>query len=229
MFETLIFSTKKRFYSYPKTPRVKPKTESTHWNGKVDVWSKPTLPKKEKVVKYEVDTEKLLEALEKKDEDAINKLAEQIEQDIENMQSTEQEEQESGAEAKVENDNVITSAPPTEEESESVSEIELPESDDSDIEELLDATEEDVEISDYKSTLDESGEEEINAEVMEELQDIEPEQTANEPNGESDFDAELVLFNPDFWKEIGNDLWEDIEQVAPEVEYAPADEEAPME
>lgn len=214
-------------YSYPKTPKVKPKTESTHWNGKVDVWTKPILPKKEKVVKYEVDTEKLLEALEKENEDAINKLAEQIEQDIENMQPPEQEEPESGAEAKVENDNDITSAPSTEE-SEDIAETELPESDDPDIQELLDATDEDAETSDYETTLDESVEDDRAIEATEALQDIEAEQAANEPDSESEFGAELVLFNPDFWREIGNDLWDDIEQVEPEAEYAPA-EEAPEE
>jgi len=202
-------------------PKDKPKTEKTHWNGKVEPWTEPEKQKIRKIVKHEVDTEKLFKDLETENEKTLNKLAERIEESISNIQQlkVEEKEPEVVAEAKVKSDNIMTSAQTTDEE---VANNELLDSDELNIEEILNEPEENIE--DESTPMDETTED---FEITE-IEDLEPEQTITDEPDSSDFGSELILFNPDFWQEMENDLWGDFEQIEPEAEYAPT-EEAVME
>lgn len=180
-------------------PEVKPKKEKTYKHGKVEPWTEPQKPKIRKIVKHQVDTEKLFKDLEKENEETLNKLAERIEEGINDIQQQkiEAEEPEVGAEAKVESENVITSAQMADEE----------------------------ESGDEPLDSDESAIEEVKNEAEENTED--ENNLVDEPDS-SDFGSEILQLNPDFWQDIGNDLWSEFEQIEPEAEYAPP-EEAAME
>jgi hypothetical protein len=72
----------RRDYGYKNERNNPPKEERTHWNGKVEVWTEPQKPRQEKIVKYEVDTDKLLRELSRGNKDALNEIAERLEKEI---------------------------------------------------------------------------------------------------------------------------------------------------
>jgi len=127
------------------------------------------------------------------------------------------EKPEASAESTIENSTDKTSAQTTDEE---VIYNELLGMDESDPEEVLNNLEETIE--DEINPLDELTEEFEIAEI----DNLEPEETIMDEQESSDFSSELILFNPDIWQEIGNDLWGEFEQIESEVEYAPIEEAA---
>jgi hypothetical protein len=196
-------------YPPPKKPKEKPRPNKAHGTGKVEPWTEPAKQKIRKIVKHEVDSEKLLKELENGIEDTLDKLAERIETDLDGIQQQKVEEPEVRAEANFENNEIETSAPQEDEES---MENLIPENEELGIEGLL--KEADVE-ADYEGSLDEP---------MEDL----PEQELANKFDDSDFETELILYNPEFWQEVGDDLWGEFNSIEHEAEYAPI-EEAAME
>lgn len=85
------FSIRRDYQSHREQKNV-PRQERTHWNGRVVVWTEPQKPRQERFVKYEVNTEKLLRDLEKGNEKILDKMAEQIEKNIEKSQATDKKE-----------------------------------------------------------------------------------------------------------------------------------------
>lgn len=64
-------------YGYNKE-KTGPKEEKSRWNGKVEIWAQPQLPKRDKIVKYEVDTDKLLKELAKGNKEIITEISEKL-------------------------------------------------------------------------------------------------------------------------------------------------------
>lgn len=192
---------------------VKTKVREDRWNGNSEIWSKPILPKQDKIVKQEIDTKKLLEELAEENEETLNKLSEQVEKSIESLKPLDAED-DLGAEAKV-NENSYPSAPEEEPDVPEKIENEAFEPDDTELEELLDDYNE-VEATNEQEQSPLEITDEIAIEDNEPLEDLEASQMAEDES--VDFGSELVLFNPNFWREIGYDLWSQLEQPEPEIE-----------
>jgi hypothetical protein len=194
-------------YSPPKKPKEKPRPKKTHGTGKVEPWIEPAKQKIRKIVKHEVDSEKLLKELENGIEETLDKLAERIETDINDIQQQKVEEPEVRAEANFENNKIETSA--LQEDEESMENL-IPENEELGLEGLL--KEADVE-------------DEYNTDSLESREDL-PEQALANEFEDPDFETELILYNPEFWQEVGDDLWGEFNPIEPEAEYAPPEEAA---
>ncbi len=68
----------RRTYNYRTEQKPAPKEEKSHWNGKVEVWTEPQKPRQEKIIKYEVDTDKLLNDLARENKETLNEIAERL-------------------------------------------------------------------------------------------------------------------------------------------------------
>jgi hypothetical protein len=68
----------RRTYNDKAEPKPAPKEEKSHWNDKVEVWTEPQKPKQEKIVKYEVDTGKLLDEIANENKKTIGEIADKF-------------------------------------------------------------------------------------------------------------------------------------------------------
>jgi hypothetical protein len=101
----------RRAYNYKAEPKPLPKEKKSNWNGKVEVWTEPQKPKQEKIIKYEVDTDKLLDEIADENKKTISEIAEKLnaepsreqsdEEDLQKLDSTEVEETQSIDEAEI--------------------------------------------------------------------------------------------------------------------------------
>lgn len=191
-------------YNYPKPskPTIKPKQEKTYGTGKVEPWTEPTKQKVRKIVKHEVDSEKLLKELENGIEETLDKLGERLQDEI-------KQETEARDESKEKNNEI--DAPRISDDEEAI-DYQIQESKELSLEDLLESADDEV-LSELDSL----------AEPIEDLTD-----QSVESEIDQDFEAELILYNPEFWQEVGNDLWGEFEPIEPPAEYAPI-EEAVME
>lgn len=202
-----------------------PREERAHWDGRVHVWTEPQKPRQEKVVKYEVNTEKLLNDLERNNEDLLNKAAKQIEDAIEQAKNVE-----AILASEKSDDEPKTSEPDSETNLQKVSENDketMPSSDvgmdESELENLLNELKNgEAAIEPDKETVEsQEAEHEEHAETN--TNEVEPTPTEAEQSDILD-DPELILMSPSFWEELEDSL-EDAEQVEPEeIEYIPEGE-----
>jgi hypothetical protein len=221
--------TPRRDYGYKPEQKYTPKEEKSHWNGKVQMWTEPQKPRQEKIVRYEVDTDKLLNELARGNKETINEIAEKI---IEAKSENDSENKETQAETNPqesdkENLQKLDSSEKTDKESN------IPEAEPDKVEESLEsldketetnkegdqgeAAEEKTEASEEKTDITEPVEQTENA--AQENQEM-PQDTETEPETnpqEDPLDApELVYMSPSFWEQLESEMSDELEQLEPE-------------
>jgi len=229
----------RRDYRYNNEQKHIPKQEKSHWNGRVQMWTEPQKPRQEKIVKYEVDTDKLLNELARGNKETLNEIAEKIieaksEYDSENKETqTETNPQESDKEnlqkldssEKTDKESDIPEAEP--DKAEESSEPLDKETGTNKEDDQGEATEEKAEASEEKTDLTEPVEqtENIAQENQETPQDTETEPEANPQ--EDPFDApELVYMNPTFWEQLESEMSDELEHLEPEEDFEISPEES---
>lgn len=85
-----------RPYKRNKTPRNikptnKPKPQRRIQSGKVQPWTEPTKPRSKKVVRYEVDTTRLINDLTESNKETLNELTKVIEKELDALLQNKQE------------------------------------------------------------------------------------------------------------------------------------------
>ena len=215
----------RRDYSYRTEQRRFPREEKSHWNGRVQMWTEPQKPRQEKIVKYEVDTDKLLRELAKGNKEALNEIAEKLkeekteisteEKDAENSQKTDPSE-------KIETDSFKKEPDKSDESPETLNEETEADEENSEGE----VAEEKTETSDEaKGEQTETVEKEVTQKNQEMPQDIETEPEANPQ--ENPLDApELVYMNPSFWEQLESEMSDELEQLEPEEDFEISPEES---
>jgi hypothetical protein len=202
--------------------------EKSHWSGKVEIWTEPQKPRQEKVVKYEVDTEKLLRELAKRNKDALNEIAERLEE-IKSEPTEDTEPQKKTDTAERSADELETSE--VSEKAELGAEPnESPEQAETDLQdEDLEAEKSESETEAHEDIEAELQPENTNHESQEISQDIE---SGTESSQQEDpLDApELVYMNPVFWGKLEREMSDELEQLEPEEDSElPPEESEPIE
>lgn len=205
-----------------------PKQEKSHWNGKVELWTEPQKPRQEKIVKYEVDTDKLLRELAKGNKDALNEIAEKLERETKSEPTEETETLKNTDAAERSADETKTSEVSEETEPE-VREQTSKSSDQSETDlqnENLKSEKSEDETEVQEDTEAEPQPEDVNEENQEMPQEneSEPEQIPQEDPLD---DPALVYMNPSFWEQLESELSEELEQLEPEenLEILPEEDE----
>jgi len=207
----------RRDYRYNNEQKHTPKQEKSHWNGKAEIWTEPQKPRQEKIVKYEVDTDKLLRELAKGNKDALNEIAERIE-----------------GEAKAE---PAEEAEPRKADTAETNELEKKEASDKTELETTKQTDEsseqtETDMQDKESTEKSENATETNEDIETEPQPENTEDQSIESETESSqqedpLDApELVYMNPSFWEQLESEMSDELEQLEPEEEMEIEPEES---
>jgi hypothetical protein len=218
----------RRDYRYNNEQKHIAKEEKSHWNGKVEVWTEPQKPRQEKIVRYEVDTDKLLRELAKGNKDALNEITERLEREIEQEPSEEAENQKKADVAKRSTDEFSSEVS---EETEQKSEPNTEGSDQAE----TDLQDEELkgEKSEDKTEAHEDAETEPQAENVNESQEI-PQDTETKPENSTQEDAledtDLVYMNPSFWEQLESEMSDELELLEPEEDFEiPPEENEPAE
>jgi hypothetical protein len=204
-----------------------PKQEKSHWNGKVELWTEPQKPRQEKIVKYEVDTDKLLLELAKGNKEALNEIAEKLEREIKSEPTEETETPKKTDDAEKSTDETKTSEVSEETEREAGKQTN----------ESPDQVETDPQNENVKSEKSENeteAHEDAEAEPQPENANVEsqekPQDTETEPESkpqEDPLDApELVYMSPSFWEQLESELSDELEQLEPEEDFEISPEES---
>ena len=198
-------NTPRRDYNYKTEQKAQPKEEKSHWNGKVEVWTEPQKPRQEKIIKYEVDTDKLLNDLARENKETLNEITERLQE-----ANTETNPEQSDAENPQKSDSpekTVSSAEPE------------PNKD-----EPLEASEEKTE----KTTEPEEAEPQPENGSYQQEASQEIEQEAE--NQENPLDApELIYMSPSFWDKLESELSDELEQLEPQEELEiPPEEGEPI-
>ena len=195
----------RRDYSYKTEQKNAPKEERSHWNGKVEVWTEPQKPRQEKVIKYEVDTDKLLNELARRNKENLDEITEKLERETKEEPNPEKSDSEI-----TQSDNSET----TDRESGTHEHSEVNES---------------VEDSDTKTeTNTDSIEAEPESEIDEHQETSQDESPEPEQPSEDPLDDPLLIFmEPSFWEQLENELSDELEQLEPEEEAEYVETELP--
>jgi len=216
----------RRDYSKRTEQRHFPREEKSHWNGRVQMWTEPQKPRREKIVKYEVDTDKLLRELARGNKEALNEIAEKLkeekaetnteEKDAENLQKKDSPEKIEADSSDAEPDKSDESLERLPEETETNKDTNRDE-----------VTEEKTETSDEaKGDQTETVEKaEVTQENQEMPQDIESETETN-PKEEPLDSPELVYMSPSFWEQLESEMSDELEQMEPEENLEISQEES---
>jgi hypothetical protein len=202
-----------------------PKEEKSHWNGKVEMWTEPQKQRQEKVVKYEVDTDKLLRELADANKDALNEIAEKLEKEIKSESSNETEIQkktDGGEKSTAKSASEVSEETEREEKKQT---DESPEQAETDMQNEKIETEKSEDETEDKEAEPQS--ENVNDESQEAEQDAEPE----DGQQEDPLDApELVYMKPSFWEQLESEMADELEQMEPEEDLeTPPEESEPIE
>jgi Skp family chaperone for outer membrane proteins len=190
----------RRNYGYNTEQKHIPKQEKSHWNGKVEMWTEPQKPRQEKIVKYEVDTDKLLRELAKGNKDALNEIAEKLEREIKSEPTEETETQK-----KTDDAEKSTEEPEASEVSEETERKARKQTDESPDQAETDPQNENAEPQP----------ENANDESQEMPQHIESETESSLQESLLD-DPAFVYMNPSFWEQLESELSDELEQLEPE-------------
>jgi hypothetical protein len=207
-----------------------PKQEKSHWNGKVEIWTEPQKSRQQKIVKYEVDTDKLLRELAKGNKDALNEITERIEKEMKSEPAEETEPQKKTDTAEKTTDefdeNEVSEKNETETAKQTNENSERAETDMQN-EESTEKSENETEAN--EDTEAEPQQENTNHESQEISQDIESETESSQQ--EDPLDApELVYMNPSFWDQLESEMSDELEQLEPEEDFEiPPEESEPIE
>jgi hypothetical protein len=171
----------------------------------VEVWTEPQKPRQEKIIKYEVDTDKLLNDLARENKETLNEITERLQE-----ANTETNPEQSDAENPQKSDSpekTVSSAEPE------------PNKD-----EPLEASEEKTE----KTTEPEEAEPQPENGSYQQEASQEIEQEAE--NQENPLDApELIYMSPSFWDKLESELSDELEQLEPQEELEiPPEEGEPI-
>ena len=211
-------------FGYNTQQKHIPKQEKSHWNGRVEMWTEPQKPRQEKVVKYEVDTDKLLRELAKGNKDALNEITEKLEREIKSEPSEETETQKKTDVAEKSTED--SEASEVSEETEQKEKKQTNES--------SEQAETDLQNENTKAEQSEDDAQDKEAETqpddVNESQEM-PQDTESEPENsqqEDPLDApELVYMNPSFWEQLESEMSDELEQIETEedLEIAPKESE----
>jgi hypothetical protein len=220
----------RRDYGYKSERNNTPKEERTHWNGKAETWTEPQKPRQEKIVKYEVDTDKLLRELAKGNKDALNEITEKLEREIksESTEETETPKKIDDAEKSTdESANEVSEETNLEARKQTDESTEQAETDLQN--ENLKAEKSENETEAHEDTVAGPQPENVNDGSQEIPQDTEPE-TENDQQ-EDPLDApELVYMNPSFWEQLESEMSDELEKLGPEGELeVPPEESEPFD
>jgi hypothetical protein len=217
----------RRDYRYNNEQKHIPKQEKSHWNGKVEIWTEPQKPRQEKIVKYEVDTDKLLRELAKGNKDALNEIAEKLEREIQSepTDKTETLNKTDDAEKSTDEPEANEVSEETEQEARKQTD-ESPEQAETDLQnENLKSEKSENETEAHADTEAEPQPENANDESQEIPQDIESETESSQQ--ENPLDApELVYMNPSFWEQLESEMSDELEQLEPEEDFEISPEES---
>lgn len=217
----------RRDYRYNNEQKHIPRQEKSHWNGKVEIWKEPQKPRQEKIVKYEVDTDKLLRELAKGNKDALNEIAEKLEREIKSEPTEETDDQKKTDYIEKSTDetaNEVSEKPelekePNDEKSEQI-ETDMQDED-------LQAEKTENETQANEDTEVEPQPENTSHESQEISQDIESE--AESDVQEDPLNApELVYMNPSFWEQLESEMSDELEQLEPEEDFEISPEESEL-
>jgi hypothetical protein len=217
----------RRNYGHNNEQKHIPKQEKSHWNGKVEIWTEPQKPRQEKIVKYEVDTDKLLRELAKGNKDAINEIAEKLEREIQSEPADKTE-----TLKKTDNAEKSTGEPEASEVSEET-ELEARKQTDESPEqaetypqnENLKSEKSENETEAHENAEAEPQPENANDESQEIPQDIESETESSQQESLLD-DPALVYMSPSFWEQLESELSDELEQLEPEEDFEISPEES---
>lgn len=199
-------NTPRRDYNYKTEQKAQPKEEKSHWNGKVETWTEPQKPRQEKIIKYEVNTDKLLNDLARENKETLNEITERI--------------REANAEPKPEqSDAVDLQKLDSSEKTESTTNPEPNEKD-----EPLEASQEKAE-----QTPEPEEETEIQPENNNDQQEASHEIEPEAETQENPLDApELIYMSPSFWDKLESELSDELEQLEPQEELEIPEEGEPI-
>ena len=197
-------------FGYNTQQKHLPKEEKSHWNGKVEMWTEPQKPRQEKIVKYEVDTDKLLRELAEGNKEALNEITEKIEKEMKSEPTQATENKTDVAEKSTEDLEASEVSEETERE-EKKQTNESPEQAETDLQNEKSETEKSENETQHEEA--EPQPENVNDESQEVLQDTEPESNPQE----EPFNApELIYMNPSFWEQLESEMSDELEQLEPE-------------
>lgn len=208
----------RRDYGYRNEKSHTPKEEKSHWNGKVEMWTEPQKPRQEKVVKYELDTDKLLRELAQGNKDALNEIADKLEREMKSEPSDETEtpEKTDDAEKPTHESEPSKVSEETEQETRKQTD-ESPEQAETDLQNENLKTEKSEDKA-HEDTEAEPRAENVNDESQETPQDIESETESSPQEGPLD-DPALVFMSPSFWEQLESELSDELEQMEPEEDF----------
>lgn len=200
------------------------KQEKSHWNGKVEMWTEPQKPRQEKIVKYEVDTDKLLRELAKGNKDALNEIAEKLEREVKSEPTEETEIPKKTDVAERSTDETKTSEVSEETEQEPREQTnENPDQAETDLQnENLKSEKPENETETQEDIEAEPQSENVNDENQETPEESESEQIHQEDTLD---DPALVYMNPSFWEQLESELSDELEQLEPEEDFEISPEE----
>ncbi|MCW4046150.1 MAG: hypothetical protein NWE99_01105 [Candidatus Bathyarchaeota archaeon] len=202
--------TPRRDYNYKAEQKHFPKEEKSHWNGRVQVWTEPQKPRQEKVIKYEVDTDKLLNEFARGNKEALNEIAEKL------QEATAQDNQEKNDEQYLQKLNSTEKTEASNQESnqsEEPTEHSIKETETIEPEEKTEPIEEGTELT----------------EPVEQNEPQETPQVSENIEQEDPLDApELVYMSPSFWEQLESEMSEELEQLEPEEELEVSEESEPF-
>lgn len=186
----------RRAYNYKAEPKPAPTEKKSNWNGKVEVWTEPQKPRQEKVIKYEVNTDELINELAIENKKTISEIAEKLNANAE--PSSEQSDE-----------NDLQKLDSTESEAEPIDEAEIP-----DQEELetdgAEPIEQEVSFELEQTNEIESIEQQIDPQELQ----IEAEDAMDDP----------TFADPAFWEQLESGLSEELEQLEQEEDLEPPTE-----
>lgn len=217
----------RRNYEYNTEQKHIPKQEKSHWNGKVEIWTEPQKPRQEKIVKYEVDTDKLLRELAKGNKDALNEIAEKLEREIQSEPTDKTETLNKTDDAEKSTDEPEASEVSEETEQEARKQTdESPEQAETDPQnENLKSEKSENETEAHEDAEAEPQPENANDESQEIPQDIESETESSQQESLLD-DPALVYMSPSFWEQLESELSDELEQLEPEEDFEISPEES---
>jgi hypothetical protein len=217
----------RRNYGHNTEQKHIPKQEKSHWNGKVEMWTEPQKPRQEKIVKYEVDTDKLLRELAKGNKDALNEIAEKLEREIklEPTEETETPKKADNAEKSTDESEASEVSEETEREARKQTD-ESPDQGETDPQnENLKSEKSENETEAHEDAEAEPQPENANDENQEMPQDIESESEQIHQEDPLD-DPALVYMSPSFWEQLESELSDEREQLEPEEDFEISPEES---
>jgi hypothetical protein len=217
----------RRTYGHNAEQKQIPKQEKSHWNGKVEMWTEPQKPRQEKIVKYEVDTDKLLRELAKGNKDALNEIVEKLEREIksEPTEETETQKKTNDAEKSTDEPEASEVSEETEREAREQTNESRDQTETDPQNENLKSEKAENETEAHEDAEAETQPENANDESQEVPQDIESETESSQEESLLD-DPALVYMNPSFWEQLESELSDELEQLEPEEDSEISPEES---